>query len=70
MGREYRVGDLVAEFNYPGLLRVTRVTEKRLYVDYLNPQTINVVCGSSVWKSRVRLATREERDKLVKIIDG
>lgn len=56
----YEVGDLVVDEQHTGLLRVTRVMKKRLDVDYLNPQVMNLICRSSILIRHIRHTTDAE----------
>ena len=54
--------DLVVSEDFTGLLRVVRVMKKRIEVLYLNPQSMGVICGSSMLIRKVRLATKQEAE--------
>lgn len=53
----FEAGDYVIDEQHTGLLRVTRVMKKRLEVDYLNPQTLSLICHHSILIRHIRHAT-------------
>lgn len=56
----FEVGDLAVDPEHTGLLKVTRVMKKRVDVDYLNPQVMNLICHHSILIRHIRHATDEE----------
>lgn len=57
----FQVNDLVVGLGHLGLLRITKITDKRVWVDLLNLQVMNVICSSSCLKSQIRHATEQEK---------
>lgn len=57
---EFKIGDFVIDPQHTGLLKVTKVMKKRLDVDYLNPQTLEVICHHSILIRHIRMPTPKE----------
>ena len=56
----FNVGDLATGLGHTGLLRVTKSTHKRVEVEILNPQVMNVICADSCLKTSIQPATAAE----------
>ncbi|EMF0779073.1 hypothetical protein JH094_000856 [Acinetobacter baumannii] len=57
----FEVNDLVVGLGHVGLLKITKVTDKKVWVDLLNPQVMNFICSDSCLKSQIRPASEQEK---------
>ena len=54
------VGDLFVYKDHTGLVEILKVTDKRVEIALLNPQSLGFICNHSCKKEHVRPATEDE----------
>lgn len=58
--RTFKAGDYATGLGHTGLLKVTRVMNKRAEIEWLNPETKGFICNDSCLISKLTPATEEE----------